>query len=145
MHDLAGYITPLLKENRTQRAPGAEKAIQMEQGDIIVLHNYYTTGTNRVMQLIKLWKPRNNEVGAETRNNLCFAVYNSLRMSFDHEEAMERLRLYNSGFKKLMTDLELDHTVCSAARKGGYKYTSKKLIELLEITERYVRFPLPAP
>jgi hypothetical protein len=107
----------------------------MEQGDVILLHNYYTTGANRVMQLIKLRNLRNNEVGAETRNNLCFAVYNSLRMSFDHDEAMERLRLYNSGFKKPMTDSELDHTVCSAARKGGYKYTNTKLIELLEITE----------
>ena len=48
---------------------------------------------------------------------------------------MERLRLYNGGFKRPMTDSELAHTVCSAARKGGYKYTNAKLIELLEITE----------
>ena len=134
-HELAGYITPLPRENRPVRAPGAQKAIPMEQGDIIVLHNYYTTGANRVIQLIKLRNLRNNEVGAETRNNLCFAVYNALIMSFDHDEAMERLRSYNAGFKKPMTDSELAHTVCSAARKGGYKYTNAKLIELLKITE----------
>ena len=134
-HELAGYISPLPSEKRPERAPGTLKEIPMEQVDLIVLHNYYTTGANRVMQLIKLRNLRNNEVGAETRNNLCFAVYNALRMAYDHDEAMERLRSYNSGFKKPMTDSELDHTVCSAARKGGYKYTNAKLIELLEITE----------
>ena len=77
---------------------------------------------------------RNNDVGAETRNNLCFSVYNALRMSFDHDEAMARLRAYNSGFKQPMTEAEMQHTVCSAARKGGYKYTNARLIEFLEIT-----------
>ena len=106
----------------------------MESGDLIVLHNAHSTGANRVMQLIKLRNLRNNEIGVETRNNLCFSVYNALRMSFDHEEAMSRLRAYNRGFKQPMTDVELEHTVCSAVRKNGYKYTNAKLIELLEIT-----------
>ena len=47
---------------------------------------------------------------------------------------MNRLRAYNGGFKQPMTDVELEQTVCSAARKNGYKYTNAKLIELLEIT-----------
>lgn len=81
----------------------------MEQGDVIVLNNYYSTGANRVMQLINLRNLRNNDVGAGTRNNLCFAVYNSLRMAYDHEEAMDRLRAYNNGFKKPMTEAELQH------------------------------------
>ena len=87
-----------------------------------------------MVQLIKLRNLRDNEIGAETRNNLCFAVYNALRMSFDHEEAMSPLKAYNSGFKQPMTDSELADTVCSAVRKNGYKYTNAKLIELLEIT-----------
>jgi len=107
----------------------------MQECDIIVLHNNYSTGANRVMQLIKLRNLRNNEVGAETRNNLCFSVYNALRMSYDHDEAMERVRAYNEGFKRPMTERELEHTLCAAIRKEGYKYSNAKLIELLDITE----------
>ncbi len=134
-HELAGYISPLPGEKRrTARLNGPQKAIPMQQGDLIVLHNLYTTGANRVMQLLNLRNLRNNDVGSETRNNLCFSVYNALRMSYDHAEAMARLRAYNSGFKKPMSEAELEHTVCSAARKGGYKYSNAKLIEFLEIT-----------
>lgn len=132
--ELAEYISPLPRKIGSERVLGAKKAIPMQQGDVIVLHNNYTTGANRVMQLINLRNLRNNDVGAETRNNLCFSVYNALRMSYDHEEAMDRLRAYNSGFKEPMDDAELEHTVCSAKRKGGYKYTNAKLIEFLEIT-----------
>ena len=134
-HELAGYITPLPEETRSERVSEALEPVPMKKCDLIVLHNNYSTGANRVMQLVKLRNLRNNEVGAETRNNLCFSVYNALRMSYDHEEAMERLRAYNSGFKQPMSDAELEHTVCSAARKGGYKYTNARLIEFLEITE----------
>lgn len=130
-HDLAGYIHPFPAE---KAAPAPSQAVSMQAGDLIVLHNNYSIGANRVMQLVKLRNLRDNEVGSETRNNLCFSVYNALRMSFDHNEAMERLRAYNSGFKQPMTDRELEHTICSAARKGGYKYTNAKLIELLAIT-----------
>ena len=133
--ELAGYIQPLPRPKTPVRASeGQIEAIPMQGGDLIVLHNAHSTGSNRVMQLIKLRNLRNNEVGAETRNNLCFAVYNALRMSFDHEKAMSRLKAYNSGFKQPMTDSELADTVCSAVRKNGYKYTNAKLIELLEIT-----------
>jgi hypothetical protein len=133
--ELAGYIQPLPRPKTSQRASESQiEAIPMGRGDLIVLHNAHSTGANRVMQLIKLRNLRNNQVGAETRNNLCFAVYNALRMSFDHEEAMSRLQAYNSGCKQPMTDSELEDTVCSAARKNGYKYTNAKLIELLDIT-----------
>ncbi len=134
-HDLAGYIQPLPRPKASLRASeGRLEGIPMQGGDLIVLHNAHSTGANRVVQLIKLRNLRDNEIGAETRNNLCFAVYNALRMSFDHEEAMCRLQAYNRGFKQPMTDAELEATVCSAERKGGYKYTNAKLIALLEIT-----------
>ena len=133
--ELSGYIQPLPRPKMAVRASeGHLEPIPMQGGDLIVLHNAHSTGANRVVQLIKLRNLRNNEIGAETRNNLCFAVYNALRMSFDHEEAMSRLQAYNGGFKQPMTDSELEHTVCSAARKNGYKYSNAKLIELLEIT-----------
>lgn len=134
-HDLAGYISPLPgRENRSEHNSEPQTAIPLQKCDVIVLQNNYTTGAKRVMQLVKLRNLRNNEVGAETRNNLCFSVYNALRMSYDHDEAMERLRAYNEGFKEPMTETELKSTVYSAVRKGGYKYTNEKLIELLEIT-----------
>ena len=133
--ELAGYIQPLPRPKTPVRASvGHLEGIPMQSGDLIVLHNAHSTGANRVMQLIKLRNLRDNEIGAETRNNLCFAVYNALRMSFDHEEAMRRLHAYNRGFKEPMTEAELEATVCSAARKGGYKYTNAKLIELLSVT-----------
>ncbi len=132
--ELAKVISPLPGKRGSKRKISPPKAIPMQECDVIVLHNNYTTGANRVMQLVKLRNLRNNEVGSETRNNLCFSVYNALRMAYDHEETMLRLRAYNSGFKEPMTEAELAHTVCTAARKGGYKYTNAKLIEFLDIT-----------
>ncbi len=134
--ELAGVIQPLPRPPKTpvRASEGHLEGIPMQGGDLIVLHNAHSTGANRVVQLIKLRNLRDNAIGAETRNNLCFAVYNALRMSFDHDEAMYRLQAYNRGFKEPMTDAELEATVCSAVRKGGYKYTNAKLIELLDVT-----------
>lgn len=112
-----------------------EKQIPLQKTDIIVLHNFYSTGLRRVLQLTKLRNLRNNEAGEETRNYLNFAVYNALRMSFDHDEAMERLKAYNNGFKVPMTEKELRGTISSAKKKGGYKYSNEKLIEFLDITQ----------
>lgn len=131
-HELARYISPFLTH---KRAVQQTQAVAMEKCDLDVLNKYYGMGAKRVTQLVKLRNLRNNDVGSETRNNLCFSVYNALRMSYDHEEAMRRVRAYNSGFKQPMTDVELEHTVCSAMRKNGYRYSNSKLIELLSITE----------
>lgn len=132
--ELEGYLTPARDENRPERHQRPQKTAPLQTSDVIVLHNLYTTGANRVMQLIKLRNLRNNEVGSEMRNNLCFSVYNALRMANDHDESMERLRAFNRGFKQPMTERELEHTICTAVRKGGYKYSNARLIEFLEIT-----------
>jgi len=122
-----------------QKASGtlfaASKGIAMEAGELDLLHNFYAAGARRIAKLIQLRNYRNNAAGSETRNNFCFAVYNELRRTFDHEEAMVRLRKFNAGFKVPMTENELQHTVCSAQRKGGYQYSNEKLIALLDITE----------
>lgn len=110
------------------------KHIPMLESDRNVLKNYHSLGVRRVMQIINLRNFRNNKVGKETRNDFNFSVYNALRMNFDHEEAMERLRYFNNGFKQPMTERELESCICSAKEKGGYKYSNIKLIELLEIT-----------
>ena len=135
-HELAGYISPLpADEMPRKQPPEPSEAVPMGQGDLIVLHNLYTTGANRVAQLVKLRAIRSNRIGAETRNNFCFAMYNTLRMGNDHEEAMERLQAFNDGFLQPLAEKELQATICTAKRKGGYKYTNAKLIELLDITQ----------
>ncbi len=113
---------------------GISEHIPLLDSDAVVLRKFYATGLRRVLQLIRLRNLRNNEAGNETRDHFNFAVYNSLRMTFDHEEAMKRLRAYNAGFKQPMTDKELDNCVSSAKKKAGYKYTNVKLIELLGVT-----------
>lgn len=112
-----------------------QEYVPLKRSDIIVLQNFYSTGLRRVMQLVKLRNLRDSEIGSETRDHLNFAVYNALRMTFDHEEAMERLKSYNEGFKQPMSDKELENCVVSAKKKAGYKYSNMKLIELLNITQ----------
>jgi hypothetical protein len=111
------------------------KHVPMSSTDLDVIRKFHSTGLRRVLQLIKLRNLRNNEVGAETRDLFNFAVYNSLRMSFDHHEAMSRLQAFNAGFKEPMSDDELTNCISSAEKKGGYKYTNIRLIELLGVTQ----------
>lgn len=108
--------------------------IPLKDSDRSILRNFQSTGVRRVIQMIKLRNLRDNEVGSEMRDYFNFSVYNALRMSYDHHSAMARLRAFNDGFKKPMTNRELDNCVSSAEEKEGYKYTNTKLIELLEIT-----------
>ena len=119
----------------------------MLQTDREVLKNYQTTGVRRVMQLIKLRNLRNNKVGSEMRDCFNFSIYNALRMAFNHNEAMSRLRKFNEGFKKPMRERELKNCVSTAKEKEGYRYTNSKLIELLEITpeEQEAIGILPSP
>lgn len=108
--------------------------ILMHDSDREVLRGYATLGARRVLQLIKLRNLRDSEIGEERRDYFNFCAYNALRMSFDHEEAMVRLRLFNNGFKQPMNENELENCVCTAKKKGGYKYGNAKMIEWLEIT-----------
>lgn len=108
--------------------------IPMLESDRFVVRNFESTGVRRVLQLIRLRNLRNNEVGKEFRNNFNFSVYNALRMTFDHDQAMIRLKAYNSGFKQPMTQEELEICICAAKTRDGYKYTNEGLIELLDIT-----------
>lgn len=113
----------------------ATKHIPMQPTDREVLYNLHSTGTRRLIQLVNLRNLRNNNVGAETRNNFNFAVYNTLRMTHSHDEAMVRLRAYNMGFNEPMSEKELENCVVSAKKINGYKYSNESLIELLGVTE----------
>lgn len=108
--------------------------VLMSDSDREVLRGYSTLGARRIMRLIKLRSLRDSEIGSEKRDYYNFIVYNALRMSFDHEEAMIRLRLFNAGFKQPMSESELENCVGTAKKKGGYKCGNAKLIEWLEIT-----------
>lgn len=119
---------------RSEVAHSKPRFIPMLESDRFVLSDFHATGARRVIQLIKLRNLRDNETGSEQRDYFNFSVYNALRMSFDHNHAMVRLRAFNSGFKKPMNQRELENCISTASAKGGYKYTNSKLIELLEIS-----------
>ena len=108
--------------------------ILMSDSDREVLRGYSTLGARRVLQLIKLRSLRNSKIGEELRDYFNFVIYNTLRMSFDHADAMTRVRAFNKGFKQPMTESELENCICSAKKKSGYKCGNAKLIEWLEIT-----------
>lgn len=110
------------------------KHIALQEADRRVLKGFGSLGSRRVLALVKLRNLRDRAVGEEKRNDLNFSVYNALRMSLDHESAMERLREYNNGFKEPMTEEELENTVWAAKARDGYWYGNDKLITLLEIT-----------
>lgn len=133
--DLRNLINCVGVQNHPKADTSTETRVAMEINDLKLLQNYYAAGARRIAKLIKLRNYRNNAAGSETRNNFCFAVYNELRKSFSHEEAMARLRQFNAGFKKPMTEKELQRAVCTAQKKDGYQYSNEKLIALLEITE----------
>lgn len=108
--------------------------VPLLDSDREVLEGYQKAGVRRVMQLIKLRSLRNYKMDEGYRNDFVFWVYNALRMSFDHTEAMKRLYAFNSGFEKPMSEREIDSSICSAKAKGGYKFTNITLIEKLKIT-----------
>ena len=128
--DLTNIEAPEIRATKNASA----KYVPLLETDRRVLQNYESTGVRRVIQLVKLRNLRNNEAGSESRDYFNFSVYNALRMTYDHEDAMARLRDFNAGFKEPMSDGELENCVSSANEKGGYKYTNEKLIELLDVT-----------
>lgn len=84
----------------------------------------------------KLRDLRDADIGRETRNNFCLGIYCLHRAArLNDKEAMERLHMFNSGFKKPMSGKELKSTLTSAHRKQ-YKYSTKALIKLLDISKK---------
>lgn len=88
----------------------------------------------RIKQLLQLRFHRDNERGAEERNNYSLLVYSALRASFSHIEAWKRLQFFNKGFKQPMTEAELNNVISSAQYKDGYKFRNRAVLKFLNIT-----------
>ena len=75
--------------------------------EVRILKNVFTLAFFRVRQMIRLRAIRNDEIGNETRNNMCLVVFNALLLSSGEEKAWEKIQEFNAGFKNPMTEKEL--------------------------------------
>lgn len=102
--------------------------------EVRILKNVFTLAFFRIRQIIRLRQIRNDEIGEETRNNMCFMVYNTLLPAYGEEKAWEKVVDFNSGFKNPMTEKELHQSLDTATKKGGYHYKNETIISFLNIT-----------
>lgn len=97
-------------------------------------HDFLSIAEQRASALFSLRSLRDENMGAEERNNLSFIFYNSLVTCYGHEVAYGRMLTFNQGFKQPMTERELDSVISTAKKKGGYHYSTAKMVEFLHIT-----------
>lgn len=102
--------------------------------EVRILKNVFTLAFFRVRQMIRLRAIRNDEIGNETRNNMCLVVFNALLLSSGEEKAWEKIQEFNAGFKNPMTEKELHNSLDTSVRKGGYRYKNETILSFLDIS-----------
>lgn len=127
-------IEPLKKDMFFEPAPPEPAHIPLQDADIKMVQDFASTGFRRLKQLMDLRNLRMAAGKKIDRNYFLFAVYNSMRMHGDDQQALEYVYSFNAGFEVPMTKEEIEGSLCTARKKDGYKYTNERLIEFLSIT-----------
>lgn len=129
------YKTAVADRKYKQDAEVSPAFYPLTDGDIEALKDGSTAMALRVLKIVRLRLFRNASVGSEMRDLFCFVVYNALLAEYDEAEAWRRLQAFNTGFKKPLSERELETNMSSAKRKYGYKLTNQWIIDALAITE----------
>lgn len=106
-----------------------------EKNNLSFGRDYVDLANERVDMFYNLREMREASIGLEERNNFCFMVYNALAPCYGHDVAFAKMKQFNTGFLEPMTIRELNVVVCSAKEKGGYQYTTNKIVEFLHISQ----------
>lgn len=122
--DLYAKITPSPKQ----------KALLPEKPKSLDIISFTSLAESRVSAFERLRNLRANDLGEEERNNFCFMVYNALVISFGHDYAYAAMARFNSSFLSPLSTSDLNNVISAAFKKGGYQYTTEKIIEFLHIT-----------
>lgn len=119
----------------------AEKPLKLQEVDLaqskvcsMFSRDYVDLAHQRVDMYYKLRDMRDATVGVEERNNFCFMVYNAFAPCYGHDVSFGKMQQFNAGFQEPLSNRELNVVISSAKDKGGYQYTTRKIVEFLHIS-----------
>lgn len=99
------------------------------------IESFTDLSEKRIHALYMLRDLRNSDIGNEERNNFCFMVYNTLVPIYGHRISFSQMRVFNDGFKKPMSENELNCVISTSKKKNGYHYSNSKFIDFLGISD----------
>ena len=130
-HDLIKVIPvsePARKEPKT-----AQRAART---DIYNYQNLYTLALERYNQMKILQELRYNQHSKVGRDFMILVIYCSFVCAGStDQEAMDKIKAFNQGFRKPLSDRTLRQYTSSARRNGGYPLSNTWILEHLEITD----------
>lgn len=134
LHQLANII----KHNEKVATNGKIKEVDYdkfsEENKKMLL---FVHGNQRVARLAKFVQVRDANIGNENRHFICLYIYSALvSMTGLSDDIAFKLtnELNNKMFKMPLRERELLIALGTAKKKGGYKFTNKKIIEDLQMT-----------